>query len=285
MKSKSNHCCDTSSALFTLSVISNGAMLRNLMFTLLSLVLMCYHSTDATTVSHSIYRELESKDESSDCRRSIRPAYYFENTADAYQLVVTIPEKVSRKHLKIDVDYNEGHIEVFGWWFEGKIRGEEDQKMCVHGRWALDSDLLSEEAIISSDLVSIYDVFMSMHDQQLILSVPMIIDPKPCGPPLPPPSPIADTVGNENVNHHASVAIAYGTSLWKRLQGLVRLKDHARKYSNNIVTNSTLGAAASPWEVENSLPPSSFAYEKYRQDALNDFLAYAMSTIDEFSNF
>ena len=247
---------------------------------------ICCHSTNSTS-SNSIFRESELNYKPSECRRSIRPDNFLENTVDAYRLVVTIPEKVSRKNVKIDVDYDQGYIEVFGWWLEGKIRGEAARKTCVYGRWILDPDLLSEEAIVSSDLVSVYDIFMSMHGKQLILSVPKAIDPKLSGSPLPPPpTPIENDEGEELMANHASIVIAYGTSIWKKLRGLVRLKDHARSYSNDeFSSKNTTIVAPSLWDVDAGRPPSTLAYAKYRQDALEEFLAYAKGKIDENSNW
>jgi hypothetical protein len=197
---------------------------------------------------------------------------------------VTIPEKVSRKNLKIDVDYNKGHIEVFGWWFESRVRGEPARKMCVYGRWNLDPDLLSEEAVVSSDLVSVYDIFMSLQDQQLVLSVPKAIDTSILPEASLEPTPRSSNNNSEDkqTSNHTSIALAYGTTLWKRLRGLVRLKDHARNYYYRS-TNSTLTPSTS-WDVDLRLPPSSLAYEKYREDALEEFLAYALSAIDKHSN-
>lgn len=129
---------------------------------------------DATT---TIYRKSESQSQSpySDCHTNIWPSYFFENTADAYRLVVNIPEKVSRKNLKIDIDYdNDGKIEFFGWWTEGgKIRGDAPRKTCVYHKWLVDPEFLSEEAIISADRVSVFDMVMSIRDRQLILSLPV----------------------------------------------------------------------------------------------------------------
>jgi hypothetical protein len=225
--------------------------------------------------------------------------YFLENTQDAYRLVVTIPEKVSRKHLKIDVDYDDGHVDVFGWWFEGNVRGEAARKMCVHGQWGLDPELLSEEAIVSSDLVSVYDLSMAIQENQLILSVPMAIE-QPCSATPPEPTPIEtnDEAESQLANHHASIVIAYGTSLWKKLRGLVRLKDdHAQRNfhhsylelasttTNNSTTTKTPPALSSLlWDLHFGRPPSSLAYEKYRQDALEDFLAYTLGIIDQTSD-
>jgi hypothetical protein len=264
-------------------------MMHTWIYALMFLVLpICCRSTNSTS-SNSIYRESESTYQPSECRKSIRPVYFLENTADAYRLVVTIPEKVSRKDLKIDVDYNEGHIEVFGWWFEGKIRGEAAKKTCVYSRWILDSDLLSEEAIVSSDLVSVYDIFMSMHGKQLILSVPTAIDQNSFGSPSPPPPTPIENSDNDNeheaIANHASIVIAYGTNLWKKLRGLVRLKDHARNYSNDEFSTNNSILAPSSWDVDAGRPPSSLAYAKYRQDALENFLAYAMGKIDKNTNW
>ena len=248
---------------------------------------ICCHSANVTS-SNSIFRESELNYKPSECRRSIRPDYFLENTADAFRLVVTIPEKVSRKNVKIDVDYEEGYIEVFGWWLEGKIRGEAARKTCVYGRWILDPDLLCEEAIVSSDLVSVYDIFMSMHGKQLILSVPKAIDPNSSISPLPPPpTPIENNEDeDELIANHASIVIAYGTSIWKKLRGLVRLKDHARNYSNDdFSSKNTTILAPSLWDVDAGRPPSTLAYAKYRQDALEEFLAYAKGKIDKNSNW
>lgn len=273
--------------------------------TLILLALPTYCRAASSTVSNnnSIYRELpsQSNDAPPGCRRTTKPAYYLENTQDEYKLVVTIPEQVSRKKLKIDVDYNVGHIEVFGWWSEGKLRGEEAQKMCVYAKWGIDSGLLSEEAIVSSDLVSVYDLLMAMHDQQLILTVPMAIeqqipmavDEESEGLPNPPlASPIQNSSQDDDdaeLTHQASLAVAYGTSLWKKFRGLVRVKDHARNnyyyYSNEFTANASNSTPAwSLWDFDAGLPPSSLAYERYRQDALEEFLAYTLTTMDQDSN-
>ena len=253
---------------------------------------ICCLSRTNVTSSNGIYRESQSNYRPPDCRKSIRPDYFIENSADAHRLVVTIPEEVSRKRLKIDVNYDDGYIEFFGWWFESKIRGEDARKMCVYSRWDLDPDLLSDEAIISSDLVSVYDIYMSMRNQQLILSVPIVTDSISSGSPSPPPpSPRAvddnysnddEDIQDEQIANHVSIVIAYGTTLWKKLSGLVRLKDHTRNFSNHISTNSTI--APSRWDIDFGLPPSSIAYEKYRQDALEHFLKHALSTVDANSN-
>ena len=245
----------------------------------------------------TIYRENPSRaKQPRGCKRTAKPEYYFENTNDEYRLVVTIPEQVSRKKLKIDVDYEHGHVEVFGWWSEGKkIRGDEPPKLCVYGLWDIDSELLSEEAIVSSDLVSVYDIFMSMRDQQLILTVPRAIQqniPSVADDQVFPP--LASPISNQNqeeedqsIEHHASIAVDYGTSLWKKVQGLVRVKDHARNnyfyYSNEFTER--INGIWPLWDLDAGLPPSSLAYEKYRQDALEEFLAYtAVTTMVEDSS-
>lgn len=252
--------------------------------TLLFSVLPTYcRATSSVESINSIYQELtsQSNNKPPGCRMTTKPAYYLENTEDEYRLVVTIPEQVSRKRLKIDVDYDDGRIEVFGWWSEGKIRGGEPTKMCVHGMWEIDPDLLSEEAIVSSDLVSVYDMLMSIRDQQLILTVPMAIEqhiPMAVEEVLPPPplaSPIQNVPQDEQqriTQLHTSIVVACGTSLWKKFRGLVRVKDHAR---NNF----------SPWDLDAGLPPSSLAYDKYRQDALEEFLAYTVTTMDQDSTW
>ncbi len=244
----------------------------------------------------SIYRASPAKQQQPrGCRRTTAPEYYLENTNDEYRLVVTIPEQVSRKKLKIDVDYEHGHVEVFGWWSEGKkIRGDEPQKMCVYGVWEIDSELLSEEAIVSSDLVSVYDMFMSMQNQQLILTVPRAIQqniPSVAEDQVFPPlaSPISNETQEEEeqeedqtiAEHHASIAVDYGTSLWKKFKGLVRVKDHARSnyfyYSNEFTER--INGVWPLWDLDAGLPPSSLAYEKYRQEALEEFLAYTTAVV------
>lgn len=278
-----------------------AGMLELWISTLLFLTYFRFTYSALNEDNNSIYRESPSRaNQPPECRRTTKPAYYLENTEDEYRLVVTIPEQVSRKKLKIDVDYDNGHIEVFGWWFEGKkIRGDDPPKMCVYGVWEIDPELLSEEAIVSSDLVSVYDMFMSMRDQQLILTVPMAIQqniPSVAEDPVIPPlaSPISnerqDEVENQSIEHHTSIVVDYGTSLWKKFRGLVRVKDHARSnyfyYSKEFDEKIHSSASAwSLWDFDAGLPPSSLAYEKYRQDALEDFLTYtAVTTMVQDSN-
>ena len=182
--------------------------------------------------------------------------------------------------------------------------GDDPPKMCVYGVWEIDPELLSEEAIVSSDLVSVYDMFMSMRDQQLILTVPMAIQqniPSVAEDPVIPPlaSPISNEQQNEvenqrkenqSIEHHTSIVVDYGTSLWKKFRGLVRVKDHARSnyfyYSNEFTEKIQSSTSVwSLWDSDTGLPPSSLAYEKYRQDALEDFLTYtAVTTMVQDSN-
>lgn len=298
--------------MLTRRIYWGAELMRLWIYTLLALPVCCSGTTATASNNNnkSIYREsLEhSNYQPPGCRRTIKPAYYMENTDDFYRLVVTIPEKVSRKKLKIDVDYDDGHIEIFGFWPEGGVRGaDESKKMCVYGIWEIDAELMSEEAIVSSDLVSVYDMFMSMQDHQLILSVPVAIEQQ-----IPtvaeddetearPPAPLASPTYNENeeetsehddeerINHQSPIVVTHGTSLWKKFRGLMRVKDQARMnyyhYSNEFSRNLSK-LDWSPWDLDSGyLPPSSLAYEKYRQEALEKFLAYTLAnTMDQNSN-
>ena len=178
-------------------------------------------------------------------------------------------------------------VEVLGWWMERKIRGEAPRnKLCIYNRWLVDPDLLSKEAILSNDLVSVYDIVMSIQDQQLILSLPIAaetdLSTSTSTPPLPSPSPIIEKDNEqEQAVSHASIVITYGTSLWKKLRGLARLND-SLNYSNS--TNSTLLAeASSSWDDDIVLPSPSLVYLKSRQDALEHFLKFSLAAIDKES--
>jgi len=160
----------------------------------------------------------------------------------------------------------------------------------MYNRWRIvDPDLLlSEEAILSSnDLVSVYDIVMSLQDQQLILSLPIITaetDLLSTSMSPPPPPPIIERVNEQEqviVSNAPMIVIAYGTTLRKKLRGLARLND-SLNYSNS--TNSTLLAEASSSRDEDIVLPSpSLAYLKSRQDALEQFLKFSLGAIDEES--
>mmetsp|Transcript_20266 Transcript_20266/g.47502 ORF Transcript_20266/g.47502 Transcript_20266/m.47502 type:complete len:286 (+) Transcript_20266:134-991(+) len=259
-------------------------VLRTLIL-LLTLPGLC-RSENAFTRSKIVYRESESQSQSqsqsppSGCHRSIRPSYFLENTFDAHRLVVNIPENLPRKNTKIDVDYENGEIELFGWWMQRKIRGEVPTKLCVHHRWAVDPEFLSEEAMLSEDLVSIFDMVMSLQDRQLVLSLPVSACADLASPVAPPPpSPILSNNGNEkfyddasSTENHLSIVIAYGTTFWKKLRGLSRLKNLSRHYAN-LPWDGDIGAG----------PQSSMEYLRSRHDALEHFLTQSMGGIgDEF---
>ena len=254
-----------------------------LTYTLILLVLPEYCLSKNATPSN-IYRESESKYPPSECYRSIRPTHFLEDTADAYRLVVNIPQRVSRRNLKIDIDHNEGQIVFFGWWMERKVRGEAPKKLCVYKRWLVDPDLLSEEAILSNDLVSVYEISMSIQDQQLILSLPIDAERNlSTSTSPPPPSPILNEDNKEEeIVNHASIVIAYGTTLWKKIRGLARLND-SLNYSNNS-TNSTLSlSSSSSWDIDDIGLPPTLVYLKSRQDALEHFLKFSLAAIDKES--
>eukprot|EP00534_Pseudo-nitzschia_fraudulenta_P000765 CAMPEP_0201125266 /NCGR_PEP_ID=MMETSP0850-20130426/20363_1 /ASSEMBLY_ACC=CAM_ASM_000622 /TAXON_ID=183588 /ORGANISM="Pseudo-nitzschia fraudulenta, Strain WWA7" /LENGTH=269 /DNA_ID=CAMNT_0047393187 /DNA_START=181 /DNA_END=990 /DNA_ORIENTATION=+ len=246
---------------------------------------ICCHAQQAIS-GNEIYRESESKHFPPDCRKNTRPAYFVEETEDSHRLVVNIPAQVSRKNLKIDIDYDNGHIEFFGWWFKRKVRGEARRKMCSYHRWILDPDLMSEEAIRSPEVVSVYDIVMSMQDQKLVVSIPTAIKPNSStmeSPSLPPPPSRIPTNDNGNGNeeeriaNQTSVVIAYGTSLWKKLRGLARLNDHSLCYSDYSMNVTSL---LSSWNEDIGVPSNGLAYLESRQNALERFVTYALGTVD-----
>lgn len=260
------------------SILGTIHMIVSLLI-LLALPLSCRSETGTST--QSIYRELESLSPPQECDRSVKTNFALETTTDSYQLIVNIPEKVSRKNLKINIDYNSGEIEVFGWWTQRKIRGENPRKMCVYHRWLIDdTTLMSEEAFISADLVSIYDMVMSLKEQQLILSIPTsacTTSESMASPP--PPSPVYNDDDHENdeTDSHVSIVIAYGTSFWKKLRGLSRLKDHSRHYVNSPAFNNSFE------EVTSHRQQGTMSYLKSRHDALEHFLTHSIGAIDDGS--
>ena len=141
----------------------------------LTLPRFCLSEIATTTVSRESESQSQSQSSLSDCHEIIQTTFFYDDTADEHRLVVNIPEKVSRKNLKIDIDYdNDGKIEFFGWWTEGgKIRGEALRKICAYDEWRVGPEFLSKEAILSADRVSIFDMVMSIQDRQLILSLPV----------------------------------------------------------------------------------------------------------------
>uniref|UniRef100_A0A7S0UHM9 Uncharacterized protein n=1 Tax=Pseudo-nitzschia delicatissima TaxID=44447 RepID=A0A7S0UHM9_9STRA len=129
-----------------------------------------------------------------------------------------------------------------------------------------------------------------IQDHQLILSVPIqeelqiptaVEDDEP-RPPAPLASPIhTEKDDDERIQRqkqqNTSIAVAYGTSLWKKFKGLVRVKDHAKVNYYHYSNERTFSMLSVPLQ-----PPSILAYEKYRQDALEEFLAYALTiTMDQ----
>eukprot|EP00536_Pseudo-nitzschia_multiseries_P018183 jgi/Psemu1/315563/fgenesh1_kg.2227_\ len=116
---------------------------------------------------------------------------------------------------------------------------------------------------------------MSLQDRQLILSLPVSACADPAAPVSPPPpSPILPKTGygndDDRFENQFSIVIAYGTTLWKKLRGLSRLKDLSRHYSNL------------PWEANIGVEPlSSLEYLRSRHDALDRFLTQSVGSIDE----
>ncbi|VEU40905.1 unnamed protein product [Pseudo-nitzschia multistriata] len=269
------------------------------MIALLALSGKCRSEPNATLVSatrRSPYLMVDPKPPPPDCHRTLAPAYFLETTREAHTLVVELPQKVSRKNLGIDVDYQTGSITVLGWWSERKIRGEAPRKMCVHHMWRIDPSLMTEEAVRSEDSVSVYDLVMSLRDQRLVLSLPVskcTTENDGLSPPAPPPSPIVPSNHTERIDRNKnnsddddndsqlSIIIAYGTTLWKQLRGLSRLKELSRHYSNLPWDDEALGFEPESGGVGlQSHPQNSLAYLRSRQVALEHFLTRSMGVVE-----
>jgi hypothetical protein len=247
-------------------------------------------TTATTTTDSSIFHDSESQSPppSEGCFKSVRPSYRVDETEDAHRLVVDIPDQIQKKHLSVDVDCDGEIIEVFGWWMEQKIRGEQPKKMCLYQKWTVeDPGLTRSLSRRPGSAFSLYDTVMELKDRRLTISLPMHPEDSASG---------GGNVGREGMTHQATenaVPIAAATSPSVHLVPSGKIMEAARKLrglarlmgsSSSNQKNSTImerGENATLMMDEESVNVS--LYQKSRRDALERFLKFSSVTNDEDS--
>lgn len=194
-----------------------------------------------------------------------------------------LPKTISRKNLRVDIDYEMGLIEILGWWVEKKIRGERPRKACVVQELSIDLEWVQEQQHSSTDL-SLYDLVMELEGNRLTLSLPKI--------------PLNDsdsshenedgylrrsptkTESNHFVDSDNDTRFV-ARNLWKMVRGLARL--------NSSFHNTTLfGADSSLPRHRTSIQhgnETTITYFQSRQEALERFLRFSLGATDEESHW
>jgi hypothetical protein len=232
------------------------------LFLLLSLLLQVICS--AQTAGNHIYHENLEQTPPKDCHKVQRLPSSFDDVEDCYRLIVDLPKTVSRKNLNIDINYEKGLIEIFGWWMEQKVRGEMPKKMCAYQEWSVDLEWLEQD-------YSLYDLVMQLDGQKVIVSLPKVaLQKEEDGMP---------------VQEYENSTYFVARNLWKMVRGLARLNSSLH---NSTLTNEdqpsltmwdSFGAATSQ-EMGNQ---SAMQYLRSRQVALERFLKFSLGGNDEES--
>lgn len=246
--------------------------LRTLLFLIL-VVFPAFVCVKATSGA-SIYRDTEPQSPPCECFKSVRPSYLVDETEKAYQLIVDIPYQVPRKNLNVDIDYDEGFIEVFGWWMEQKIRGEKPKKMCIYRKWTVEPKLEEEGSPVSSiSGIYLHTIVMEMKDRRLTVSLPR-------------PEEKASMENNDQDEVYQEDPVLTVTSSVHLLP--IKIAEAARKLRGlarlGTTQNSTVMARVEDKELlmnEDSAKVS--VYQKSRQDALERFLMFSLGSNDEDS--
>jgi hypothetical protein len=172
--------------------------------------------------------------------------------------------------LNVDIDYDRGVIEILGWWMEQKVRGQQPFKMaCAHQEFVVDLDWLEQ---LSTDL-SLYDLVMELHGQELTLSLPK---PRLHG---------YGNNGEEVVDDHRMMDgdnVAVGRNLWKMVRGLARIKTSVQ--NSTLLEEDDIGILSNDMtRRQKGKNQSALAYSRSRQDALERFLKFSLGATDEES--
>jgi hypothetical protein len=256
----------------TRSSLLSSSSLSFVLLVLLLLQAMC----SAQTVGN-FYRENEipRHQPPKDCYRTQRLSYStIDSNETSYRLTVHLPKSVSRKTLNVDIDYDKGLIKILGWWMEQKVRGERPlKKACVYQEFLVDLEWLEQ---MSTDL-SLYDLVMELHGQELALSLPK--------PRLHGYGNNLEEGGDDNTinEEDKDESPVFGRNLWKMIRGLARINTSNQNSTFmdgddiiGIFWNDTISR-------QNGKDTSSMAYLRSRQDALERFLKFSLGATDEES--
>lgn len=236
-------------------------------FLLLLLSLLLQVICSAQTAGNNIYLENLQQSPPKDCHKLYRLPFTFDEADDAYRLMVELPKTVSRKNFNVDIDYEHGNIEIFGWWMEQKVRGERPKKMCAYNEFSVDFEDLEQD-------YSLYDLVMELEGQRVIVSLPKIEK---------------EDGGDNPVAEYENSTYAVAKNLWKMVRGLARLNSslHNSTLTNDdnyegfaAIWGNAAGATSSSRDMGNH---SAMQYLRSRQDALERFLKFSLGATDEES--
>lgn len=243
---------------------------------LLTILLLLQVICNAQTVQDFFRENDDTSKPPADCYKSHKlSTFHLDDTDASYRLTVDLPTSVSRKTLNVDIDYDQGLIEIMGWWMEQKVRGERPKKACVYQEFWV--DLASQQQNATTDW-SLYDLVMELQGQQLALSLPKLAK-------------IADEEGKGEENNISdfrknTTTYVVAHNLWKMVRGLARL--------NSSLHNATLMIhdendgvdmqlfAPSPNDRRQKRSNQS-SYLRSKREALERFLRFSLGATDEES--
>jgi len=239
---------------------------KSLLTSLLLLLVLLQAMCNAQSIGNIFHESDKQSPTPEDCHKIQRLAYSLdgENDNSSYHLIVDIPKTLSRKNLNVDIDYEKGRIEVFGWWMEQKVRGERPKKICVYQDWSVDLLVVEEDPA----LLSLYDLVMELKGQSLVLSLPK--------------SSLHDSgefVDNE-MQEFENLTYTAAKNLWKMVRGLARLN---RSLHNSTLLEESTSTVLLIDSSELQGNQSSMTYLRSRQDALDRFLKFSLGFTDEES--
>ena len=234
-------------------------------FLLLLLSLLLQVICSAQTAGNNIYHENLRQSPPRDCHKLHKLLYTFDEADDAYRLIVELPKTVSRKNLNVDIDYDHGNIEIFGWWMEQKVRGERPKKMCAYQEWSVDFEDLEQD-------YSLYDLVMELEGQRVIVSLPKVDQ--------------EEDEGDNPVVEYENSTYTVAKNLWKMVRGLARLNSSMH---NSTLNNDDYEGFSAIWGSTGATSSrdmgnhSAMQYLRSRQDALERFLKFSLGANDEES--
>ncbi|KAG7368461.1 hypothetical protein IV203_031204 [Nitzschia inconspicua] len=263
----------------TQNIVTPSLSSRKSFSTAILMMMMVLQVVSSAPSSQDFFREKNDETSSKlpvDCYKSQRLSTYSTNDTDtAYRLTVDLPRTVSRKNLNVDIDYEQGLIEILGWWMEQKVRGERPKKACVYQEFQMDvagweQKLEQKQQTASSggDYWPLYDLVMELQGQQLALSLP---------------KPVFDVETDSKVSENVATSVV-ARNLQKMVRGLARLNSSLHNVTslsqeeNSDTHTELLLYGSSSRSKQNQ---SAMSYLQSRQDALERFLRFSLGATDE----